>query len=69
MNLWHPDGKPSHVLEFQLDEHSNTPTAVNVSCMAEERETIRPSRKKMKYRQWMAQCAEVGDQFLLSLER
>ena len=30
--LWHPDGKPSHVLEFQLDEHSNTPTAVNVSC-------------------------------------
>ena len=42
MNLWHPDGKPSHVLEFQLDEHSNTPTAVNVSCMAEERETIGP---------------------------
>ncbi len=42
MNLWHPDGKPSHVLEFQLDEHSNTPTAVNVSCTAEERETIGP---------------------------
>ncbi len=39
MNLWHPDGKPNHVLEFQLDEHSNTPTAVNVSCTAEERET------------------------------
>ncbi len=36
MNLWRPDGKPSHVLEFQLDEHSNTPTAVNVSCTAEE---------------------------------
>jgi hypothetical protein len=30
MNLWHPDGKPSHVLKFQLDEHSNTPTVVNV---------------------------------------
>jgi hypothetical protein len=42
MNLWHPDGKPSHVLKFQLDEHSNTPTAVNVSCTAEERETIGP---------------------------
>ncbi len=42
MNLWHPDGKPSHVPEFQLDEHSNTPTAVKVSCMAEERETIGP---------------------------
>ena len=42
MNLWHPDGKPSHVLEFQLDEHSNTPTAVNVSCTAEEWETIGP---------------------------
>jgi hypothetical protein len=40
MNLWHPDGKPSHVLEFHLDEHSNTPTAVNVSCMAKERDTI-----------------------------
>jgi hypothetical protein len=26
MNLWRPDGKPSHVLKFQLDEHSNTPT-------------------------------------------
>jgi hypothetical protein len=26
------------------------------------------SRKKMKYRQPMAQRAEVGDQFLLSLE-
>jgi hypothetical protein len=24
MNLWHPDGKPSHVLEFQLDKHSDT---------------------------------------------
>jgi hypothetical protein len=42
MNLWRPDGKPSHVLEFQLDEHSYTPTAVNVSCTAEERETIGP---------------------------
>jgi hypothetical protein len=42
MNLWHPDGKPSHVLKFQLDEHSNTPTVVNVSCMAEEREKIGP---------------------------
>jgi hypothetical protein len=42
MNLWRPDGKPSHVLEFQLDEHSNTPTAVNVSCTAEEQETIGP---------------------------
>jgi hypothetical protein len=42
MNLWCPDGKPSHVLEFQLDEHSNTPTAVNVSCTAEKRETIGP---------------------------
>jgi hypothetical protein len=42
MNLWHPDGKPSHVLEFQLGEHSNTPTAVNVSCTAEVRETIGP---------------------------
>jgi hypothetical protein len=42
MNLWHPDGKPSHVLEFQLDEHSNTPTAVSVSCTTEERETIGP---------------------------
>ncbi len=42
MNLWRPDGKPSHVLEFQLDEYSNTPTAVNVSCTAEERETIGP---------------------------
>ncbi len=42
MNLWCPDGKPSHVLEFQLDELLNTPTAVNVSCTAEERETIGP---------------------------
>jgi hypothetical protein len=42
MNLWCPDGKPSHVLEFHLDEHMNTPTAVNVSCMAKERETIGP---------------------------
>jgi hypothetical protein len=42
MNLWCPDGKPSHVLEFQLDEHSNTPTVVNVSCTAEEWETIGP---------------------------
>jgi hypothetical protein len=42
MNLWRPDGKPSHVLKFQLDEHSNTPTAVNVVCTAEEREMIRP---------------------------
>ena len=42
MNLWHPDGKPSHVLKFQLDEHSNTPTVVNVSCTAEEQETIGP---------------------------
>ncbi len=44
MNLWHPDGKPSRVLEFQLDEHSNTPTVVNVSCTAEdeEQETIGP---------------------------
>ncbi len=42
MNLWRPDGKPSHVLKFQLDEHSNTPTAVNVSCKAEEKETIGP---------------------------
>ncbi len=42
MNLWHPDGKPSHVLKFQLDEHSNTPTAVNFSCMAEEQETLGP---------------------------
>jgi hypothetical protein len=42
MNLWRPDGKPSHVLEFQLDKHSNTPTAVNVSCMAEEQETTGP---------------------------
>jgi hypothetical protein len=42
MNVWQPDGKPSHVLEFQLDEHSNTPTAVNVSCTAEEQETIGP---------------------------
>jgi hypothetical protein len=40
MNLWRPDGKPSHVLEFQLDEHSNNPTAVNVSGMAEERQMI-----------------------------
>jgi hypothetical protein len=42
MNLWHPDGKPNHVLELQLDEHSNTPTVVNVSCTAEEQETIGP---------------------------
>jgi hypothetical protein len=42
MNLWHSDGKPSHVLEFQLDEHSNTPTVVNVSCTAEEQEMIGP---------------------------
>ncbi len=28
----------------------------------------RLSKKKMKYRQRMARCAEVGDQFLLSLE-
>jgi hypothetical protein len=42
MNLGHPDEKPSHVLEFQLDEHLNTPTAVIVSCMAEEWEMIGP---------------------------
>ena len=42
MNLGHPDRKPSHDLEFQLDEHSNTPTAVSVSCTAEVRETIGP---------------------------
>ena len=42
MNLWCPDGKCSDVLEFQLDELLNTPTAVNVSCTAEERETIGP---------------------------
>jgi hypothetical protein len=45
MNLWRPDGKPSHVLELEfqvVDEHSNTHTAVNVSCTAEERETIGP---------------------------
>jgi hypothetical protein len=42
MNLGHPDRKPSHDLEFQLDEHSNTPTAVNVLCTAEEREKIGP---------------------------
>ncbi len=42
MNLWCPDGKPSHVLKFQLDEHSNTSTAVNVSCTAEKQETIGP---------------------------
>ncbi len=42
MNFWRPDGKPSHVLEFQLDEHLNTPTAVNVSCTAEEWETTGP---------------------------
>ncbi len=28
----------------------------------------RLSRKKLKYQQCMARCAEVGDQFLLSLE-
>jgi hypothetical protein len=42
MNLWRPDGNPSHVLKFELDEHSNTPTAVNVSCTTEEREMIGP---------------------------
>jgi hypothetical protein len=42
MNLWRPDGKPSHVLKFQLDEHLNTPTVVNVSCTAEVWETIGP---------------------------
>jgi hypothetical protein len=42
MKLWHSDGKPSRVLEFQLDEHSDTPTAVNVSCTTEEREAIGP---------------------------
>jgi hypothetical protein len=42
MNLSCLDGKPSHVLKFQLDEHSNTPIEVNVSCTAEKRETIGP---------------------------
>lgn len=42
MNLWHPDGKPSHVLEFPLHDQSNVHTVVNVSCTAKERETFGP---------------------------
>jgi len=42
MNLWHPDGKPAHMLEFPLHDQSNVPTVVGVSCTAEERESIGP---------------------------
>ncbi len=42
MNLWRPDNKPAHTLQFPLCTQSNVPTVVNVSCTTSELETIGP---------------------------